>query len=205
MRATFFVLGKNLEGASLGGDPGRAAALAARALREGHVLGNHTMTHSAELRVNELLSEVEMCDALLHRAGVDPSFQPAIPVRLPFGPYRPNGAQLLEALEALGRPHFHWTVDPGDWRPGRSAHEIAAATIARVEAQWQQSRLPVVLLHDASEDTGTAAEPRAARRDATVDAVDRLCAWLTERAARCVRALEMPAPRVIAPPSPPHG
>ena len=45
MRATFFLLGRNLEEAPWCGDPRKARALALRAAREGHVLGNHTYSH----------------------------------------------------------------------------------------------------------------------------------------------------------------
>src|ERR1700737_4792527 len=67
-RATFFVLGRNLLGEALGGDAERALSITVRALREGHVLGNHTMTHARVLEADDLEREVAECDHLLRRS-----------------------------------------------------------------------------------------------------------------------------------------
>jgi peptidoglycan/xylan/chitin deacetylase (PgdA/CDA1 family) len=179
-RATFFVLGRNLEGGALGGDGARARGLATRAAREGHLLGNHTMTHARELPPEELLAEVATCDELLLRCYRDAGLPaPEIPVRMPFGPSRPDGARALAALEGAGRPHCHWTGDPQDWRVGATAEEIAAAVLAHVDKAWQHQRTPIVLLHDA----GPSVEDGMVR-EATVDAVDRICAALAARQGR---------------------
>src|SRR4051794_6204591 len=65
--ATFFALGRNLLGGALAGDGALAQALARRIVREGHALGNHTMTHAAELEPERLLAEVAQCDELIRR------------------------------------------------------------------------------------------------------------------------------------------
>jgi peptidoglycan/xylan/chitin deacetylase (PgdA/CDA1 family) len=172
-RATFFLLGRHLQG--------QALAVAARAAREGHLLGNHTMTHARELAPDLLLAEVAACDALVDGcyAGAD---HPPIPVRLPFGISRPDAVRSLETLERLGRPHCHWTGDPQDWRPDRTAPQLADAMSAHIEKAWHHRRDPIVLLHDASDDGTTVL------RDTTVDAVDELCARLAH--ARFVTLLE---------------
>src|SRR6185436_12244399 len=125
--ATFFLLGRNLQGEALGGDSVRAREVVTRAAREGHLLGNHTMSHARELAPDQLLAEVAACDAILRACYQDAgrADPPAIPVRLPYGPFRPDGQRSVDALDGAGRPHCHWTGDPQDWRPERTAAEIA--------------------------------------------------------------------------------
>ncbi len=182
--ATFFLLGRNLQGEALGGDAGQARAVVTRAARDGHLLGNHTMTHARELPPAELLAEVAACDQLIRacyrEAGqADPS---AIPVRLPYGPFRPDGQRSVDALDAAGRPHCHWTGDPQDWQPDRPAAEITRLVLAHAEKAWLHRRTPVFLLHDA----GLTSEEGGVVREATVDAVDQLCGELKGRGGRFV-------------------
>jgi peptidoglycan/xylan/chitin deacetylase (PgdA/CDA1 family) len=197
-RATFFVLGRNLQGEALAGDGARARGLVTRAARDGHLLGNHTMSHLPELAPEELLAEVAACDELLrecYRQAGRPS--PEIPVRLPFGPYRPDGPRAVAALEGAGRPHCHWTGDPQDWRPGVTAAEIVAAVLAHAEKAWQHQRTPIVLLHDA----GPGAVENGVVREATVDAVDQICAALVARQARTLTLPECDPRRYRLPPA----
>jgi chitin deacetylase len=181
-RATFFVLGMNLQGGALGGEGWRARSITTRAARDGHLLGNHTMTHAPELPPDELLAEVAACDELLRQCYASAG-RPApaeILVRLPFGPFRPDGARSVEALERAGRPHCHWSGDPQDWRPEKTAAEIASAMLAHIEKAWQHQRTPILLLHDAGQGTAEG----GVVREATVDAVDQLCAALAPRQTR---------------------
>ena len=205
--ATFFLLGRNLQGEALGGDGERALELATRAAREGHLLGNHTMTHARELPPEELLAEVVSCDAIARgcylRAGR--TDEPAIPVRLPYGPFRPDGQRSVDALEAAGRPHCHWTGDPQDWRPERTAAEIVELVIAHADKAWQHQRTPVVLLHDA----GLTSEEGGVLREATVEAVEQLCGRMRARGARFLtlwqcdpRRYRLPGGRRDRPPGP---
>lgn len=183
VRATFFLLGRNLAGGAIDGDGQRAHELAARAVRDGHVLGNHTMTHAPELPPAELLAEVAACDDLIRAIHVRAG-RPApesIPVRLPYGPFRPDGARCLETLEDAGRPHCHWTGDPQDWKPGQTAAQITAAALEHVEKAWQRGRAPILLLHDAGQSRQ---DEFGVVREATVDAVDRICAALAEKPVR---------------------
>jgi peptidoglycan/xylan/chitin deacetylase (PgdA/CDA1 family) len=179
-RATFFFLGRNLHGDALGGDRALAEQLAARTAREGHLLGNHTVTHASTLAPDDLLAEVAACDQLVQeayrRAGrPGPEW---IPVRLPFGPFRPDGAVSVAALARHGRPHCHWTGDPQDYQPQKTADQIASAVLAHVEKAWAHQRTPIVLLHDA----GPADGDGGVVRETTVDAVDRVCMALAARA-----------------------
>lgn len=181
-RATFFLVGKNLEGAALG-DPEGARSLALRALREGHRLGNHGYSHARDpLPDGALAEEFRRLDALLlglHReAGVAP---PAVfPCRLPYGPLvrgTPEGPTMderLAVLASLGRTHTHWTGIFDDWEPDTRAETLAERVVAHIRTVWDDGRLPVPVLHDA----GTRRRANGFDRGATVAAVDAVCGAL---------------------------
>lgn len=73
VRATFFVIGKDLERDLAAG--GRGAAHLVRALSEGHELANHSHGHSYDLHgrpAAEIADDLGRCDALLRRLGARP-------------------------------------------------------------------------------------------------------------------------------------
>jgi peptidoglycan/xylan/chitin deacetylase (PgdA/CDA1 family) len=199
--ATFFVLGRNLRGEALGGDAKWAQRITDRTARDGHLLGNHTMSHARDVPTDALLDEVEACDGLLRasyaRVGRDPSTP--IPIRLPFGPFRPGGAASLEALERLGRPHCHWNADPLDWRPGRTTAQIAATMLRQIEKAWKNAITPVFLLHDAGQGVVGGEDSVGVVRDATVAAVDEVCRQLRSHGVRYLTLLECRPPAVTLP------
>ncbi len=166
-RATFFLLGQNVE---------RARAVAVRIAREGHVLGNHTFSHArpGAIAAAALADEIARNDALLadvcREAGVAPR-QP-IPVRLPYGPAPTDDR--LAALAAIGRPHVHWTGDFGDWvDPAPAPADLAARMRAHVEAQARAGLPAVIDLHDSSrlyaDRTATAEAVRLLLADAALE------------------------------------
>jgi peptidoglycan/xylan/chitin deacetylase (PgdA/CDA1 family) len=171
-RATFFLLGRNLLGESFTDQGERAMELAVRAVRAGHALGNHTMSHVAPLAAPDLIAEVAACDNLVRevyrRAGH--ASVANIPVRLPFGPFRQDGPQATAILEELGRPHCHWTGDPQDWRPAQTAARTTHVVLRHLDSAWSEGRLPIILLHDAGGD-----------RQGTVEAVDLILGQLATR------------------------
>ena len=137
LRTTFFVVGLQLR------DPARRA-LAERASREGHWIGNHTMTHSVQLGracypeapAREIGATQELIGALSH------------PDRL-FRPYGAGGVisrELLStaAVEYLVAGRYScvlWSSVPHDWEPdvdwvGRCLGDVG-------DQEW-----PVVVLHD---------------------------------------------------------
>jgi peptidoglycan/xylan/chitin deacetylase (PgdA/CDA1 family) len=183
-RATFFLLGRNIQGAALHGDQAAARAIAERAAREGHLLGNHTMSHSLAISSAEFAAEVEACDALLrdiYRGAGRPAPQ-AIPVRLPYGPW--HAPHRLAACQRTARSHCHWSGDLHDWQSGRNARAIAADLVAHLRQQWKEERIPVVLLHDAGPGAqGGDAQPGVSR-EATVEAMDLALATLASSRVR---------------------
>lgn len=143
-KATFFLLGKNLE---------RAPQVAERMAREGHVLGNHTFTHQRPdaIAAPQLVDEITHTDQLLagvYRAAEVALPQP-IPVRLPYGP-APNDPRLY-ALASLGRTHVHWTGDFQDWTdPPPDPADLAARMRVHIAQQDALGLAAVLDLHDSS-------------------------------------------------------
>ena len=145
VHATFFLLGQNVE---------RDRAVAVRLAREGHQLGNHSVTHPRPEAVDAagFAEQIRRNDALLaeirREAGLPPIAGP-LPVRLPYGPAADDPR--LRALAALGRTHVHWTGDFGDWvQPPPDPTELARRMREHVAAQHARGLLAVLDLHDSS-------------------------------------------------------
>jgi chitin deacetylase len=155
-KATFFVLGANLE---------QRFDVAVQAVREGHVLGNHTYSHArpGALAAGELEAEIARTDALLatvyREAGRVAPVQ--LPLRLPYGPAVDDSRRTV--LAALGRAHVHWTADFADWT-ATDPIALAIALAAHVREQHGRGEGAILDLHDSSRV--------AAERTVTVEAVN---------------------------------
>jgi peptidoglycan/xylan/chitin deacetylase (PgdA/CDA1 family) len=186
--ATFFVLGRNVVEAPWNGDPAAARALVVRALREGHVVGNHTYGHGRPETWRDLAGEVTRVDALIRewRAEAGVAVDAPVAVRLPYGPrlversFEADDGFLdaivldprLAVLASLGRTHVHWTLSIADWEPAREdGPALAGRMIAHVEAQARLGLDAVIDLHDSGTGSG-----HGYARPATLDAVGRLIA-----------------------------
>ena len=186
--ATFFVLGRNVAEAPWCNDPVRARKLVLRALREGHVIGNHTYSHAQPAAWRELLADIARADEVLlacHReAGVAP--RTPLPFRLPYGVRlversfavetgTASAAALdprLPVVASLGRTHVHWTSDFDDWAAGDGGGAaMAERMLAHVASQAALGLDAVMDLHD-----GGTGSSWGYARPATVDAVQRFCA-----------------------------
>jgi peptidoglycan/xylan/chitin deacetylase (PgdA/CDA1 family) len=161
VRATFFLLGRNVEEAPWCGDPARARSLAERAVREGHVVGNHTYSHLRPERWREFAEDVRRGEAVLRSLRPGP-----VPFRLPYGIQRVEGAfplgsageqmdPRLAVIASMGLAHQHWTSDFHDWTLQASdAPALADRMIAHVE-QCQNAGIDAVLdLHDSGTGSG---------------------------------------------------
>jgi peptidoglycan/xylan/chitin deacetylase (PgdA/CDA1 family) len=135
--AMFFVIGEKLR------EP-KARALAARARDEGHLIGNHTLTHGAPLgrrSAAEAIDEISETDTLIGDLAAPERF------------FRPNGgggalgAHLLNGtaarhLMAEQATMVLWNAVPGDFRD-------ADGWPATAHAMLKAARDPVMLvLHD---------------------------------------------------------
>jgi peptidoglycan-N-acetylglucosamine deacetylase len=74
VRATIFVIGKDLD-YDLVHNGGRGAAILARAVAEGHELGNHSYAHAYDLHrwsAEAIADDLRRCDSLLRDLGANP-------------------------------------------------------------------------------------------------------------------------------------
>jgi peptidoglycan-N-acetylglucosamine deacetylase len=187
VRATFFLLGRNVAEAPWCGDPLRARALAVRAAREGHVLGNHTYSHFRPDRWRELRADVlrgqEVVREVLREAGNEAATGDAarVPFRLPYGVRLVEGTlpspagtlnsvtidPRLPVIASLGLGHQHWTSDFDDWTMSKAdGPKLANALVGHV-LQTEALGLDAVMdLHDSGTGSSSGYE-----RPATVEGV----------------------------------
>ena len=183
VRATFFLLGRNVEEAPWCGDPARARALAQRACSEGHVLGNHTYSHFRPDRWREFAPDVRRGEGVLRLLRPGP-----IPFRLPYGIQRVDGGfplggageqmdPRLAVISSMGITHQHWTSDFDDWTLGVSdGPSLAQRMIAHVEKCAAAGLDAVLDLHDSGTGSSFGYE-----RPATVAGVKLLLAEARRR------------------------
>ena len=173
VRATFFLLGRNVEEAPWCGDPARAKAIVQRALRDGHVLGNHTYSHFRPDRWREFAADVRRGEAVVRLLR-----PPPIAFRLPYGiqrvqgsfPLGSTGDQMdprLAVITSMGLTHQHWTSDFDDWTLRASDGATPAPRMVAHVEQCQAAGLDAVLdLHDSGTGSSFGYE-----RPATVEGV----------------------------------
>lgn len=158
IHAIFFEVGWRFQR----GDIELSRRLVNRILDEGHVIGNHTITHAQLCQLDPEGIDREIVGA---RDILERETQMGIPwFRVPYGAYCHH---LLDALARAGVTHFHWDIDPQEWQ-GKSAKATAAYVIRHL------SRLDgraVLLMHDT--------------KPATAAALPEILAWMdTENARR---------------------
>ncbi len=162
--ATFFLVGTNVT---------RYPELARRAVREGHVIGNHSFSHPRfdQIGMREMIREIRAGgDAIAAATGARPVW-----FRPPFGI---NGLGLAEACAVEGCAIAGWSGAAGDWNR-RCAVEIAESMIT------QSTPGDILVLHD-----GFETRPDADRQ-ATVDAVYLILERLTREGFRFVTLPEL--------------
>lgn len=140
VRATFFLLGRNVEA---------HPAIARRALAEGHSLGHHTFSHPLLARMAAAKAEAE-----INRGIAVDEFalygqrrsEPTTPF-FRFPGFASNGA-LLDRLQARHIAVFGADVWASDWLP-MSPNQELQLILARIE----RSGGGIVLLHDTKSQT----------------------------------------------------
>ena len=134
IRAVFFLVGKQVVRTSQD-----APELLDRIVREGHILANHTMWHS-DLCKDPLEAAVADLDdgrEVIERAA-------AMRVAWFRAPFGVRCEQLDELLAARGLTHFHWDLDPQEWRHGNVARTVKDVTAHLARATGRN----VLLMHD---------------------------------------------------------
>ena len=134
-QAIFFLVGQMLERS----DPKLVKRVLTRMLADGHVIANHTMTH-AQLcggTPEAATAEITLARAVIERH----TGHRADWFRTPYGA---RCARHDRILAELGTAHFHWDIDPQEWKD-HSDKRTAAYVIGRAKRLTGRA---VVLLHD---------------------------------------------------------
>lgn len=134
VRATMFVLGKNVE---------KNPALLAQIVAGGHEIGSHAYSHViiSKLKPEEWAEQFEKAEQAISLAAPKPVL------------FRPPGGGYSDAIiqEAANRGYrtVLWSIDPRDWsRP--SANQIANDVMKKIKPG------SIILLHDGQYDLQTA-------------------------------------------------
>ncbi len=130
--ATFFVLGERI--AAYG-------SIAARAVAEGHRVGNHSFDHEqlSSLSEAQIYAEIKKTEAALSKY---------IPIdRIVRPPYGARNAKVDKVLESLDYRTVMWTVDTEDWK------RIPDAWVEYGLQQIQSRETSLVLMHDIHKTT----------------------------------------------------
>ena len=134
VRATFFLIGNNIEGNE---------EIVKRMAEEGHLIGSHTYNHVQLNKLSELKAKEEIlkgCNKIYETTGVCPSF-----VRPPFGEWKKNLDFCVTML-----PVF-WNVDSLDWKL-QNTEKIVKRVVKDVEEG------DIILMHDIFKESVDAAE-----------------------------------------------
>lgn len=136
IQAIFFWVGRRISSGSRMDD---RIALVRRAVREGHLIANHTITHPDLCLIDTAAAELEIDENIRlyeHASGL-----PMLLFRAPYGAYC---KRLKRMLGDRSLRHLHWDIDPQEWDhhdPKRAARYVTAK-LARLDGR------AVVLMHD---------------------------------------------------------
>lgn len=150
VQAVFFQVGKMVE------QP-YAQEIIERTLAEGHIIANHTMWHGELCQVTEeqAVAEIDNGYRVIHKAA-------DMPIPWFRTPYGARCARLDEELASRRVTHFHWDIDPQEWRHNNAKRAIANLIRALGRSQGRE----VVLMHDT--------------KQATVKALPAILQWIRE-------------------------
>lgn len=158
IHAVFFLVGE------MAAHP-KAAPIIQRMLREGHIVANHTMAHEDLCRLKDDSRAAREIDdgktAIENAVGYSPVWFRA--------PYGVRCARLDRLLTERKLSHFHWDLDPQEWKREHAQHVFAYV-------QYELSRMQgrdVLLMHDV--------------KKATVQALPKILDWIdSENAQRAL-------------------
>ena len=137
----FFELGRNLGTVDAQGHAklGPNGDVAKRVLSAGHVLADHSFSHSVMAKLSDAAvhDEATETEALLNATG-----RPAVTQLFRF-PYGARNEEKLQAVEALKLHSMLWTVDSMDW-----ADPVPKSIAERVLSEVDKQQRGVILFHD---------------------------------------------------------
>ena len=153
--ATFFVVGRQAQ---------RYPELVRRELAAGMAVGSHSYSHPQSfdrLPVAHIRAEITRGRRTLQPLGVRPvGFRP---------PGGAASATVLTTAQELGDRTVLWSVDPADWQPGVTSHQLVQRVLTAVRPG------AIVLLHDGGGDRSAT----VAALPAIIDGLRRLGLTLT--------------------------
>jgi peptidoglycan-N-acetylglucosamine deacetylase len=120
-------------------------AIIDRMLREGHIIANHTMSHQDLCRVKDPLRAAQEIDA--GKAAIETAAGWHVTwFRTPYGVRCDRVDQLLGERHIT---HFHWDLDPQEWRHGNAKRTVEYVTrqVGRMTGR------NVLLMHDINRAT----------------------------------------------------
>jgi peptidoglycan-N-acetylglucosamine deacetylase len=166
IKAVFFLVGE-----MAGSKHKDVPKIIERILREGHVIANHTMRHKDLCRVKEEAAAVADIDdgkATIERvAGIEVAW-----FRAPFGVRCERLDRLLAERKIR---HFHWDLDPQEWRAKKNNLEKTVAYVTK-ELSRAGGRA-VLLMHDV--------------KPVTVEALPQILGWIDEENRRREKSRKM--------------
>ena len=173
IHAVFFMVGE-----MAASENKKVPAIVARILREGHVIASHTMHHEdlCRVKLSQDKAEHEIDDGIAAIEGV--SHLHLAWFRTPYGS---RCKRVEELLAARGLTHFHWDLDPQEWKHNdpKKAFDYVTGSLAR------SSDRNVLLMHDI--------------KTATDKALPEILDWLDAENARRAAAGKRPIRVVQAP------
>ena len=136
VQAIFFWVGRRV---SQGSKVDEHLELVQRAVREGHLVANHTMTHPnlCQIDAGAAASEIDDNARIMEEA----SGLPMILFRTPYGAHC---KRLVRMLAQRDLDHMHWDIDPQEW----SDHDSKRTAKDIIRKLDRLSTRAIVILHD---------------------------------------------------------
>lgn len=135
IKATFFMQGVNLQNTSL-------QPYVKQAVKEGHYVGSHSMTHDYDSLYNkkQFVNEMKESLALIHTiTGTNPKL-----VRPPYGSAPGlNDKDIIHDIVASDIKVWDWSIDSMDWNLANNPKQI----LVNIQEQTTEKR-EVVLMHE---------------------------------------------------------
>jgi peptidoglycan/xylan/chitin deacetylase (PgdA/CDA1 family) len=163
IKAIFFLVGEMVESRNK-----QVPKILERMLAEGHVIANHTQRHKDLCRVKEdkAIEDLDKGKETIERVtGIEVAW-----LRLPFG-VRCDRVDAMLADRKI--KHFHWDLDPQEWKHGDTTKTVNYVTKELSRAGGRA----VLLLHDV--------------KKVTVEALPQILAWIDEENARREKSRKM--------------
>ena len=137
IQAVFFWVGHRIR--RKGRRSQKRKRILARAIREGHLIANHTINHVHLCNVSRNLAEREIDEnARMYEKATG---LPMILFRAPYGDYC---KRLIRMLSERKLEHMHWDIDAREWKH-RSGRHAANRVIQRIKKLQGRA---IILFHD---------------------------------------------------------